>query len=457
MNAVVKQLEQTLGTDAVIQGSALSQRATSFWSPSPTEAQALVRPRNTDELSKALAICHAQDQPVVIQGGKTGCAQGADARSNEIIVSTERMTAIESVDDQGGTAIVQAGAILQNVQESLAGQGWLFPLDLGARGSCTIGGNIATNAGGINVLRYGMARNLILGLEVVLADGRVLSSMNQMLKNNAGYDLKQLFIGTEGTLGIVSRAVLKLWPLPKSCCTALAAISDFEQATELLFLLQREFAGTLSAYELMWNNYYKAVTEPGWHRAPLEREYPYYAIFEIEGLDADADRSRFETILEQALERGLIVDAVIPKNEAERRAIWAIREDFEAITASQPYLYDVSLPIRHMHGYIQKIFQSFDVAEPPVDCYVFGHIADGNLHLFVDPRENAMTQAQSNQIVYQPLAECDGSVTAEHGIGVEKKSWLSHSRSVEEIEVMKALKNTLDPNGILNPGRVVDT
>ena len=252
----VTTLQQALGDECVVTGAAVSQRATSYWDQSPTTALALLKPRSTEQVSQALAICHAHRQPVITHGGLTGCVQGADARPNEIIISLEKMNRIEHVDTSGGTVTVQAGVILEVLQNTAAEQGFLFPLDLGARGSCTIGGNIATNAGGINVLRYGMMRNLVLGLEVVTADGTVLTSMNQMLKNNAGYDIKQLFIGSEGTLGIVTRAVLKLFPQPASCNTALVAADSFEKVTKLLNHLQRDLAGTLSAYEVMWGDYF---------------------------------------------------------------------------------------------------------------------------------------------------------------------------------------------------------
>ena len=228
-----------------------------------------------------------------------------------------------------------------------------FPLDLGARGSCTIGGNIATNAGGINVLRYGMMRNLVLGLEAVLADGTVVTSMNRMMKNNAGYDVKQLFIGTEGTLGIVTRAVLRLFPQPATRQSALVALNDFSSVSLLLNRLQQELAGSLSAFEIMWGDYYQAVTGNGGHRAPLSRDYPFYVVFEAEGADPEAHAARFEDVLSRALEDSLVVDAVIPKSGAESREIWNIREEFDAILEPEPvYLYDVSLPIRDMESYV---------------------------------------------------------------------------------------------------------
>lgn len=457
MKTVVAALADTLGRDAIVTGHELGQRATSYWNAEPTRALALVRPASTEEVSQVLQICDQHDQPLVTQGGLTGCVQGAEPAPGELILSLERMTAIEAIDPVGGTATVQAGVVLQVVQETLAGQGLLFPLDLGARGSCTIGGNVATNAGGINVLRYGMIRDLVLGLEVVLADGTVLSSMNQMLKNNAGYDLKQLFIGSEGTMGVVTRAVLKLFPLPLSCNTALVAMENFEQVVALLHSMQRDLAGTLSAYEVMWHNYYHAVTEQGWHRAPLNRDYPFYVVLEGEGADPEADGERFNAVLERALKDKLIVDAVIPKSESERQSLWDIREDFEALLETKPaYLYDVSLPIRDMAAYIEQVQAGLRQRWPGSRCYVLGHIADGNLHLFVKPGLEADLHYQSDLEVYGPLKAFEGSISAEHGIGLEKKTWLGHSRSAIEIELMRTLKQMMDPKGLLNPGRVFD-
>lgn len=452
---IVTELEQALGPNCVVAGDTLSQRATSYWDQSPTNALALLKPRFTEQVSVALAICHQHRQAVVIQGGLTGCVEGAVAREDEVIISLERMNTIECIDSQAGTATVQAGVILEVLQDAVAEQGLLFPLDLGARGSCTIGGNIATNAGGINVLRYGMMRNLVLGLEVVTADGTVLSSMNQMIKNNAGYDIKQLFIGSEGTLGIVTRAVVKLHPKSSSCNTALVATDSFSKVTSLLNSLQRDLAGTLSAYEVMWGEYFRGVTAKGGHRPPMSRDYSFYIVVEAEGADPEGDTNRFERLLEQAFENETIVDAVIPKSEAERRAVWDIREVFEALLPA--YLYDVSLPISAMASYIERVMEEFRRQWPLGDCFVLGHIADGNLHLFTRPGIEGDLHAQSDAIVYAPLQDLEGSVSAEHGIGTEKVAWLSKSRSADEIDMMRVLKKSLDPQNLLNPGRVLGT
>lgn len=456
MAAIIELLAQRFGDSGMLSADALAQRATSYWSAEPTRALALLRPRTTAELSDIMQLCHRHDQPVVVQGGLTGCVEGAVANEHEVIISLERMTAIEDVDALGGTATVQAGVILETLQNQLADQNLLFPLDLGARGSCTIGGNIATNAGGINVLRYGMMRELVLGLETVLADGTILSSMNRMLKNNAGYDLKQLFIGSEGTLGIVTRAVVKVFPAHQSRNSALVALRSFGDVAQLLQKLRSALAGSLSAFELMWGDYFHTVTEPGWHRTPMARDYPFYVMIEAEGADPQTDTNRFNQVLENTLTDGLIVDAVIPKSESERRALWDIREDFEAILQNQPcYLYDVSLPLTDMPHYVEQLRTSLAKTWPDSKCFVLGHIADGNLHLFVCPGAPGDLHHQCDAIVYPLLQQFTGSVSAEHGIGTEKLDWLGSSRNATEIEMMQTLKAALDPKGILNRGRLL--
>jgi len=456
VEALLEQLRSVLGDGGVIEGAEVTQRATSFWDARPCQARAILRPRTTEEVSRVLALCHAAGHPVVTQGGVTGCSMGADAQPGEIALSTERMRAIEAIDPVGATATVQAGVTMQALQEAVREHGLLYAVDLGARGSCTIGGNVATNAGGINVLRYGMMRAQVLGLEAVLADGTVVSSMNHMLKNNAGFDIKQLMIGTEGSLGVVTRVVVRLHPLPTSRSTAMVALESFEAVTTLLGRMQREMAGTLSAFEVLWDNYYLAATEPGGHRPPLARDYPFYVLMEAEGADPRADAVRFEQVLEAAMENGLILDAVIPQSEAERRALWDIRENFEFMMAGRTtYLYDVSLPIREMASYTADVQASTAAAWPGGRTIIFGHLADGNLHLFIQPQDDTATHAASDALVYAPLTTRQGSVSAEHGIGLEKQGWLDRCRTAEELNLMRTLKQALDPKGILNPGRVI--
>lgn len=456
MSDIVREIAAIVGDTRVLVGDAVAERVTSFWNDAPMQASAVVFPKTTGEVAAILRCCNANDQTVITHGGLTNCVAAVESAAGDVVLSLEKMNRILEIDTIGGTVVVEAGAILQTVQETVAAQGLYFPLDLGARGSCTIGGNIATNAGGINVLRYGMMRNLVLGLEAVLADGTVVSSMNKMMKNNAGYDVKQLFVGTEGTLGVVTRAVLRVFPQPASRLCALVALNEFDGVASFLLRLQQQLAGSLSAFEIMWGDYYKAVTADGGHRAPLSRDYPFYVVFETEGADPDADEKRFNDVLERALNDELIVDAVLPKSAAETRAVWNIREEFDAILKPEPvYLYDVSLPIRDMAGYVACVKANVTRRWPQGQCYTIGHVADGNLHFFVAPHERGEFHQDSDECVYGPLAKVGGSVSAEHGIGKEKLQWLRHSRSKEEIELMRTLKHSLDPRNILNPGRVL--
>ena len=449
-------LGDIVGATQLLDSSSVADRATSFWNNAPMQAKALVLPVSADDVSGILRHCNDSRQSIITHGGLTNCVSAVEPDLDDIVLSTEKMTGVVEIDKVGGTAVVEAGVVLQTLQEIVAKDGMYFPLDLGARGSCTIGGNIATNAGGINVLRYGMMRNLVLGLEVVMADGTVMSSMNRMLKNNAGYDMKQLFIGSEGTLGVVTRAVLRLFPQPASRQDALVAMTSIDNVITFLGKLQHELAGNLSAFEIMWGSYYRAVTGDNGHRPPLSRDYPFYVVFQAEGSDPTADDVRFERVLESAFEEDLIADAVIPKSAAETRGIWEIRENFEPALIKPPYyLYDVSLPIRDMGAYVEAVEANVSKQWSGGTCIALGHMADGNLHFFVAPGEQGEFHNASDECVYEPLRQYGGSVSAEHGIGIEKLNWLPHSKSSAEIQLMRTLKRSLDPNNILNPGRVV--
>jgi FAD/FMN-containing dehydrogenase len=458
-------LAALLGADSVEGPAALRARPRNHWDTAPLEARARVTPRSTQELSRLMAWCHARGQRVVIHGGLTGICDADRSGADDLVVSLERMTAVEAIDAVGRTATVQAGVKLAALQQAAAAAGLQFPLDLGARDSCTVGGNIATNAGGVSVIRHGMMRALVLGLEAVLADGTVVSSMNRMLKNNTGYDLKQLFIGSEGTLGVVTRAVLQLKEATASCDTALLALADPAQLAPLLRRLDAALGGTLQSFEAMWHNYYAAATVPGGHAAPLARDFPFYVLVESRGADAAADGARFAAALEDAAGQGLCADAVVAKSDAERARLWKIREDFTQLLRQKPvFLYDVSLPLGHMVAYIDGLERSLRGRWPGARLEAFGHVGDGNIHLFVHPGESGLATAEavaaahrdSDALVYEPLAAIGGSVSAEHGIGLEKKAWMGLTRSAEEIELMRRLKRALDPAGILNPGKVFD-
>jgi len=328
---------------------------------------ALLRPETTTEVSEMLRTCNALDLPVVPQGGLTNVVGGAITKPNEIALSLERMNEIEEINVENKTVTVQAGVVLQTLQRSLAEKGLLFPLDLGAKGSCMIGGNIASNAGGLQALRYGVTRNLVLGLEVVLADGTILSSMNKMIKNNAGYDLKQLFIGSEGTLGVITRAILRIEDFPKTKNTAFVALQSFEKTNRLLQSAKRQLKSELTSFELLWQDYYTLMTSPpSPYTPPLPQTYPFYVLMESLGQDAAKDKLLFEEFLERSLENGLIADAVIAQSQQELDWFWKIRENVELIfSVHDPvFLFDVAFPFQIWINISKKSGQNLSTFGP---------------------------------------------------------------------------------------------
>jgi FAD/FMN-containing dehydrogenase len=460
MGQLEKELLSVVGTSGLIVGDDIASRPTNWMGLGERKAKAVVRPANTEELSKVMKICHEAGQVVVPVGGLTGLVQATETEGHEVVISTERMRSIEEVDEAGATMIVQAGVPLQTVQEKADSLGMSFPLDLGARGSACIGGLISTNAGGNQVIRYGMMREQVLGLEVVLADGTILSSMNKMLKNNAGYDLKQLFIGTEGTLGIISRAVLRLRPKLVSDNTVLVALNEYENIPKLLKLFGSALGGTLNAFEVMWRNYFDLVLDTNKeHQRPIADNFAYYILVEAAGGDPETDTNRFMSVLEMALEQELILDAVLANSGEQRDALWAIRDDITAlIMGLMPAgAFDVSLPIAHMQTYVSEVEQELETRfAGKAKLAVFGHLGDSNIHLAAGTgNEGELDQHQIEQAVYGPLAQYGGSVSAEHGIGLEKREWLSHSRTEAELDLMRSIKQCLDPKNILNPGKVL--
>ncbi len=459
MSELVNKMIEEFGADAVLQGEDVRSRALGWLVSGPCEAMAVVRPASTQEVSTLLRLCNEAGQPVVPQGGLTGLVRGTIPAPTEIAISLERMTKIESVEPATRTMTVEAGVPLQAVQEAADEHGLLFPLDLGARGSCTIGGNISTNAGGNRVIRYGMTRDMVLGIEAVLADGTVLSSMNKMIKNNAGYDLKHLFIGSEGTLGIVTRAVLRLRPQPRSHNAALLGVTDFDKLTALLAAVEVSLGGDLSAFEVMWKEFYELVTtEPALNRPPLTYGYPFYVLVEALGSDQKNDSERFESVLGECMENDLIADAVLATSRSERDRLWAMRDDVEQMSRLGPiFTYDISLGIPDMPSYLEKVRSGLAENWPEPKVVIFGHLGDGNLHIVVGVGSgDGESHRKVSSFVYGPLQECGGSVSAEHGIGTEKRPYLPLSRTEAEISLMRSLKQTLDPKWILNPGRVLE-
>jgi FAD/FMN-containing dehydrogenase len=455
------QLRTILGPGGYLEGDDISARYSADITGYSVGQPALVmRPRTAAEVSQLLKLCHGAGQQVVPQGGMTGLSRGGIPKDGELVLSLERMTDIEEIDTRNGTMTVQAGAILQTVQEHAEDNGFIFPLDLGARGSCTIGGNIATNAGGNRVLRYGMMRELTLGLEVVLADGTVMTGLNRVVKNNAGYDLKHLFIGSEGTLGIVTRAVLKLFPIPKSQCVAFCASDSFDSVIELLHFAKAKLGASLSAFEVMWQSYYDRVqaARPNL-KLPLTGDYPYYVLIETSGGDEELDSRLLEGALEIALEDQLVADAVFTKSKAQVDAFWEVRDiSMEVAATLQPYHgYDVSIPLSGMQSFVAALEGAVAGDWPDATLVMIGHLGDGNLHLCINlGAPPAQPPSQTiDEVVYTITGRHIGSISAEHGIGLLKRDYLRFSRTEAERSLMGTLKEVMDPQGILNPGRVV--
>jgi FAD/FMN-containing dehydrogenase len=454
LQQTLKQLRAALGDAAVVTGTAINQRHYSDWTGhAPARPAAVLLPKSTEDVAIALRICNAARQTIVPQGGMTGLAGGAVPRETDIALSLERMRGIEEIDPAAATISVWAGTTLQEIQHAALDAGFLFPLDLGARGSCQIGGNIATNAGGNAVIRYGMTRDLVLGLEVVLADGRVLNLLNKMIKNNCGYDLKQCFIGSEGTLGVITRAILKLAPLPGETTTLLCALPDYASAVSVLRRVQRN-VGTPQAYELMWQDFFRLGVS--WLEnpvAPMSQDYPLYVL-----LESAAPRDRLEQVLEDAINAGEVVDAVLASSQTQARALWKIREATgEFPLRMTPLNFDVSLPIGQIGDFAELCRQRLEQRWPGNRSVYFGHIGDSNLHLTVDcdslPQPAPVFEIE--ELVYTAVGELGGSVSAEHGIGLLKREFLHHSVNHEARQAMQQLKDCYDPNGILNPGKIL--
>ncbi len=454
----ITELSALLGENGVLVGEDVSGRSARIWTDETVQATAIVRPRNTNEVSEVLRYCHAANQPIVVHGGLTGLVDGARTTPSDIVLSTELMNKIESIDKTGRTMTVQAGVKLQHVQEAAESKGLLFPLDLGARGSCTIGGNIATNAGGNRVIRYGMTRDMVLGAEVVLADGTIVSSMNDMIKNNAGYDLKQVFIGTEGSLGVVARAVLRLREQPVTDESVFMGVDEFDKLPAVLKQMDQRLGGTLTSFEVMWNDFYSLMCGPDSnHQPPIPLDFPYYILAEAWGGDADTDRQRMESAVESLYQDGLIGNAAIAQSVAQRNAFWAIRDDVErCMTVHPTFVFDVSLRIGDMESYVEEVNQRLTREFGTYRIYTFGHLGDGNLHFAINTGTDPNDQHPVERCVYEPLRAIKGSISAEHGIGLEKKQYLDISRSEIEVDFMRTLKKSLDPKGILNPGKIFE-
>jgi FAD/FMN-containing dehydrogenase len=417
---------------------------------------ALVCPANAAEISAVLKLCRSAGLAVVPQGGMTGLAGGAVPLPGSVAVALGRLSRIEEIDTAAATMTVEAGVPLEIVQRVADDAGFLFALDLGARGSCHIGGVTATNAGGNRVLRFGMMRDLVLGIEVVLADGTIVTSLNKMMKNNAGYDLKHLFIGSEGTLGIVTRLVLRLHPKPRSVATAFCGFAKFDDVLAFLGRARAELGGTLATFEVMWPEFYRIAIEEAGRRPPLPPAFACYVLIEMMGTDSARDPEKFAAFMEQSLDDRLIADAVVAGSEVQRGAFWHIRDASSEFSRGQgiPAGFDVSVPVGDIGRFVEDVAARLAAAFPDLRPVIFGHLADGNIHVEIRRIPDERARHDIEEIVYGATRDWGGSVSAEHGIGLVKKPYLAYSRTPEEIALMRTLKTALDPDNILNPGKI---
>ena len=451
------ELISELGADIVTRSADIDPRYFTAYNEAPgPRPRALVRPRSVEDVSRTLALCMRLGQPVVPQGGLTGLARGAVALDGEIVLSMERFTGIESIDVSAGTITVRAGTPLQMVQEAAEAAGFTFGVDLGARGSCQIGGAIATNAGGTRAIRFGMMREQVLGLEAVLADGTVVSSMSRMLKNNTGYDLKQLFIGSEGTLGVITRAVLRLRPKLAAPATAMCRVADY--ATVVRLWERMRAVPEVVSFEAMWPSFYRYV---GSHTpdvlAPFADEEGFAVLIECATSAPGCDATEtLEACLADSFEAGLIDDAALATSQRQARDMWLLREGLAIDALPNLVNFDVSLPTGELGTFAERCEAALQARWPGIVSLFFGHIGDGNVHIGVSLVELSNTLADElDRTVYAVVQEMGGSISAEHGIGVLKRPYLSCTRSDAEITLMRRLKAALDPKHILNPGKVL--
>jgi FAD/FMN-containing dehydrogenase len=473
MTPLISTLRAIVGAEHVLTEGDLSQYEQDWRKRMHGKALAVVRPANTAQVAavvKACAAARAAGSPVSIvpQGGNTGMVVGSvpDATGQQVVLSLQRMHAVRSLDASNMAVTVEAGCILQNLQDAAENAGFLFPLSLAAEGSCTIGGNLGTNAGGTQVLRYGNARDLCLGLEVVTAQGEIWSGLSGLRKDNTGYDLRNLMIGSEGTLGIITAATMKLYPLPVASLTAWAALPSLDSAVQLLGLAQKHLASGLTGFEVMGQFALSLVAKHfPQQRVPLWDSTPFCVVLENSDFESEAHaRERFEHLMEQALEAGIITDAVVAENLQQAKALWHIRECIPLAQAEEGLniKHDISIPVSRIPEFAAVTDALLREAIPGVRLVNFGHLGDGNLHYNVQCPAGADgkaflrdNEARVNKLVFDSVLAHKGSISAEHGIGSLKRDELPHYKSAVALDMMRAVKKALDPLGMLNPGRVL--
>ncbi len=420
----------------------------------------LVRPSDIDELGKILAYCSSNHIGVVAHGGRTGLAMGAVSSDGEIAVETSRLASIVSLDPVAGTVIAEAGVTLERIEKAANEYDLSVGIDLGARGTATIGGMVSTNAGGIEAFRNGITRNRVTGLQAVLADGTVFNELKEVTKANEGIDVKQLFIGAEGTLGVVTQVCLNLVPIERNRMTALVSVGEPQDAVSLYRLLHNRRDGRLLSAEMMLPAYARQAAKELNSESVLAFEPDHdatFALFEIANENGDGE-SFLQSVLGEAVENGAIHNAVIAKNDRERDAMWRLREESFAAEASYPHQlwFDVSVPLGRIQHYLETVERDVAALDPALALFTIAHIGDGNIHTTVasmEPLESIENQVRD--ICYEPLVELNGSFSAEHGIGLEKRDYLARYACPNKLKLMQLIKASLDPNGIMNPGKIL--
>lgn len=433
-------------------------------------ALAVAQPDCTEDVAAVVRWCADKGVAIVPQGGNTGLSggsvpEGADAAVPSLVLSLKRMNAVRAIDTVNNTITVEAGCILQTVQEAALAAGRLFPLSLAAQGSCTVGGNLSTNAGGVQVLRYGNARELCLGLEVVTAQGDIWHGLRGLRKDNTGYDLRDLFVGSEGTLGVITAAVMKLHPLPAAKQVAWVALSSPEVAMQLLGLAQQRLGAGLTAFELVSDVCLSLVLKHfETSRSPLQAAAPWYVLLECSDFVSQTHCvDALQSLLELGFDQGLMSDAAVSDNETQFKALWALRENISEAQAAEGknIKHDIAVPISSIAQFVQTTTAALVSAFPGIRMVVFGHLGDGNLHYNVSPALNAdhdhflKNQNKINLIVHDAVASYNGSVSAEHGLGVLRRDEAARYKPAVELAMMRAIKRALDPQSIMNPGKVI--
>ena len=460
VNILINLFESSIGKSSVLTGDDLKSRFYHIWKTEvPLQSICLLLPRSSQDVSNIMKICNENNQEVIIHGGLTNLVGSTKSEKSQVVISLEKMNKIIDIDERGKTVTCESGVIIENIINEVKEKNLLLPLNFGARGSAQIGGAVSTNAGGLRVFKYGMTRNLVMGIEYVLPDGTIISSLKKLMKDNSGYDLKHLLIGSEGTLGIVTKVVLRLYQLPKTRYTSLAVTNDFQKVLDMLLYMEDKISSNLTGFELLWNDTYKQmVSDKTMYNKYLPDSYKYYIFIEYMGGDFENDYNVFEKHILESIDDGIIEDAVIGKDEKEQINIWGIREDVAVLADEREFdqQFDISIPVNLIGSVIDKISSELKKCVGVKTIFPFGHVADGNIHFIIgkDSDDNDL-KSKINDIIYNNTELVEGSISAEHGIGLDKKKYLIKSRSEDEIKLMRLLKKTIDPKNILNPGRVI--